>query len=124
MTSNFSEPMEHPEMKTDLRTKDAQKPRSKVTIRIVIERVAEIRGVDAAQLLLTNRESERVASARSLAMAACAAVGVPLCHVARTFRREWQTVWSAEGMASRRYQNSASFRAEWNKITAGLHECE
>lgn len=110
--------------KQDHRTKDAQKPRSKERIRRVLELVAEIRGVNAESILLTQRESERVASARSMAMAACVAVGVPLCHVARAFRRDWATVWVAEVRASRQYQNSANYRTEWDKITAGLHSSD
>lgn len=116
--------METPDTKTDQRTKDALKPLSKGRIQTIVERVAEVRGVEAKELFLTRRESEKVASARSLAMAACGAVGVPLCHIARAFGRQWQTVHSAEMQASRRYRNSANFRVEWDKITAGLHECE
>ena len=111
-------------LKPDRRTKDTAKPRSKGQIQIIVERVAELRGVAAADLFLRRRESETVASARSLAMAACCSVGVPLCHIARAFGRQWQTVYSAEMQASRRYRNSAVFRHQWDTITRGMNESE
>lgn len=116
--------METNATKIDHRTKDEEKPRSKGRIQVIVERVAEVRGVDARALFLMRRESERVAGARSVAMAACCAVGIPICHIARAFGRQWNTVHSAEMQASRRYRNSASFRAEWDKITEGQHERE
>lgn len=108
----------------DLRTKDAVKSRSKDQIQTIVERVAEVSGVAAADLFLRQRESETVARARTLAMAACCSVGVPLCHVARAFGRQWQTVYSAEKQAARRYRNSSVFRRQWDTITRGMNENE
>ncbi len=89
--------------KPDHRTKDREKSRSRERIRVICERVMEIRGVEVETLFLTRRRDNRqAASARSLAMAACCATGIPLCHVARAFGRSWSTVHGAEMIASKR----------------------
>ncbi len=103
----------------DARTRDHERGRSKATILRIVEQVAELRGVGWEAIFSRRRECERVASARTLAMAACAAAGVPLCHVARAFSRTWETVYSAETNCSRRYRTSAGFRREWQQLTGG-----
>lgn len=94
---------------------------SREKIRVIVERVAEVRAVDAVKMLNGTREIERIASARSMAMAACVAVNVPLCHVARVFKRQWATVYQAEAIACRRYRNSANYRREWDLVTKGMY---
>jgi len=105
----------------DHRTCDHLKGRSKGIILSVVTAVAEIRGVDPRAMFGRNRGNWKVAGAKSMAMGICGYLGVPICHVARAFGRDWSTVYSAEMTCSRRYRNSSAFRLEWDNITA-IHE--
>jgi len=107
---------------SDHRKQNYERGRSKGHILTMVQRVAELRGVEAALLLSEKRGTEAIASARSLVMAACATMGVPLCHIARTFQRKWETVYTAELTCARRYRNSAKFRKEWDEMTRDLDE--
>jgi hypothetical protein len=97
-----------------------ERGRSRKKILAVCEHVATVRRVDGRLLFSPRRESEPVASARTFAMAACHAVGVPLVHTALAFRRQWQTIYSAENQCACRYRNSATFRAEWDTLVSTL----
>ena len=97
-----------------------ERGRSRKKIHAVVEAVAAVRAVDAKLMMSIYRESEPVASARTFAMAACHAVGVPLVHTALAFRRQWQTVYCAETQCSNRYRNSAKFRAEWDTLVSTI----
>lgn len=103
----------------DHRTCDHERGRSKERILRLVEAVAVVRLVEWRLLFSPHREAEKVAGARVLAMAVCAAQGVPLCHIARAFGRTWATVYSAEQSCARRYRHSAAFREEWDELTRG-----
>jgi hypothetical protein len=67
-----------------------------------------------------KREHPAIADARVLAMGLCCAQDVPICIVARAFKRTWQTVYGAEEHCSRRYQASKRFRAEWDALATAV----
>lgn len=104
----------------DHRRRDFERGRSKTQIKQVLERVVVLRSVTHKDLIAAKGGDKGVLEARSLAMAACAAVGVPLCHIARTFNRNWATVYTAERKNAERYRKSEDFRKEWDSITKGL----
>jgi|GEM_PF-3128984 len=114
--------MQTPPPKQDLRRRDFERGRSKQQILTIVERVVALRGVEAAPLFSEKRGKEEIASARTLVMASCAAMGVPLCHIAKTFQRKWETVYSAEMTCANRYRNSAKFRKEWDELTRDFDE--
>ena len=112
----------------DRRRQDFERGRSKRVIFKVVERVAELRKVATADLLAPaiGKKAEEAArnkpvlEARSMAMAACAAAGAPLCHISRAFGRNWATVYQAERKNAERYRKSEEFRKEWDSVVKGL----
>lgn len=105
----------------DKRRQDFERGRSKKQIKQVLERVVVLRAVTGKDLIAAKGGDKATLEARSLAMAACAAVGVPLCHIARTFNRNWATVYTAERKNAERYRANPEFRKEWDSIVKGLH---
>lgn len=84
----------------------------------VVELVAEARSVSPLLIMSNRRECESIASARSMAMALCVEIGIEPCHIARAFRRCWETSYHALKVSETRYRNSAAFRAQWDRIKA------
>ena len=107
-------------MKLDRRRRDSEKEKSIAVVTHVVNHVAALSGVEWKELMERRRGRPVVASSRSMAMAACVTLGVPICHVARAFNRESKVVYVACEISRRRCANSASFRDHWNDITQAL----
>lgn len=107
---------------TDRRRKDPLKPQSKRLIAEIVGKVMEIRQIEYTALL--KGKSAKELATRSLAMAACAVAGVPLCHIARTFGKNWATIYSARRNTLRKWETSPEIRAEWKLIFADLEPME
>lgn len=98
----------------------AEKRKSARMIQLVVERVASVRSVPAVAVVISGCECQRIAAARSLAMALCVEAGVPTFHVARAFQRNWATVYAARRYHNRRRSAHEAFRTEWHNLLKGL----